>query len=300
MNLVPTRYRAVAVTDVDAGAPLDEESLRARFLGRPAYRRTRYIVVRAGERAAVVGVDKRSEHPLFSEITTVRLLAAPEQTAYLRSPETDVGVPSQLARAAAEGATGIRCVVVQGRHEHVNLIVDPSPVRVHVVEVAPPWPPKLLDQASRVLDLADDLPPVELVPEIIDLADLAAQRPSAHYLLPCRGSGVEIAGAEVSFLDEIPERADWTLIGCTRSRDMHRWFYGEDVPTVQMCPRELTGRRPTPPDAVLLTKCCMREEGIETAGRVVVVPWGASLAEIRDGLVAAIDVAGGTIAAHAT
>ncbi|MGH3321416.1 MAG: DUF7714 family protein [Streptosporangiaceae bacterium] len=302
MNLVPSRYRAVAVTEVDV--PLDEWRLRTHFRGRPAYRRTRYIVVRAGAETALVEVDKHTEGPLFSEITAVRLLARPGETAYVRSPGTDVGVPSQLARAAAEHAPGARCVVVQGRYEHVNVIVDPSPLRVHVVEVAPPGPPKLVDQASRVLDLADDLPPVELVPEVVDLADLARERPSAHYLLPCRGSGVEIEGAEVSFLDQIPQRADWTLVGCARSRAIHRWFYGENVPTVEMCPRELVGRQDIPADAVVLTKCCMREEGIETDGRIVIVPWGASLAEIRDGLAAAVDLAGATAgesaAAHAS
>lgn len=298
MNLVPGRYRSVAATDVDV--PLDERSLREYFLGRPVYRRTRYVVVRAGAETALLEVDKRTEAPLFSEVTAVRLLAGPEETAYVRSPDTDVGVPRQLARAAREHAPQARCVVVEGRYEHISFVLEPSPVRVRVVEVVPPWPPKLVDQASRVLDLADDLPPVELVPETVDLADLARQAPSAHYLLPCRGSGVRIEGAEVSFLDEIPERADWTLVGCARSRDIHRWFYAEDVPDVEMCPRELVVRREAPADEVVLTKCCLLEEHIETDGNLVVVPWGASLAEIGYGLAAAVKAAEGRAAAPAS
>ena len=48
-NLMPSRYREVAVTGVDL--PLVPERLREHFLGREAYRRTRYVVVR-GERAS--------------------------------------------------------------------------------------------------------------------------------------------------------------------------------------------------------------------------------------------------------
>ncbi len=45
-NFVPLRYRGVAVSTVPADVPLDEPSLRAHFLGRDAYRRTRFVVAR--------------------------------------------------------------------------------------------------------------------------------------------------------------------------------------------------------------------------------------------------------------
>lgn len=300
MNLVPTKYRTVAVTATDT--PLGEADLRSHFLGRPAYRATRYIVVRGRAGTALVEVDKRAGSELFSEITAVRLLSGPDETAYLHSAETDVGVPTQLARVAAEHASGATCVVIQGRYEHVSFILDPAPVRLRIAEVAPPWPPKLLDQARRVLEVAEDLPPIELVPEITDLADLARERPATHYLMPCRGSGAQIEGATISFLDEVPPRADWTLIGCARSRQIYRWLYGEDVPAIEMCPHALVrrGRVSGAPDAlgrspapgpVILTKCCLLEEGIKTEGRTVVVPWGSSLAEVRSGLAAAADLA---------
>ena len=86
-------------------------------------------------------------------------------------------MPTQLARAAAGHAPGARCVIVRGRYGHVSFILDPAPIRVRVLEVVPPWPPKLVDQLSRVLDLAEDLPPVELVPDLVDLRDLARPRP---------------------------------------------------------------------------------------------------------------------------
>jgi hypothetical protein len=180
----------------------------------------------------------------------------------------------------------------------------------------PPWPPKLVDQLERVLDLAEDLPPVELVADLVDLTSLARTQPAGHYLFPCRAGsasqagpratsasqpspraeaasppspGAEAAGqaglgaADVSYLDEIPEREPWTLVGCARSRSIHDWFYGGEVPTVDMCPRNLadrTGQTPTP----TLTKCCLLEDRVSSDDGLVVVPWGASLAQIRDGL----------------
>jgi len=277
--------------------PLDEASLRAYFLGRPAYRRTRYIVVRAaapdrpeGTRAtAVIEVAKGSEAPLFSEITSLTLLAGPEQTAFVDDPEVDTGVPSSLARAAASRVPQARCVVVRGRYGHVGFIADPAPIRVRVVEVVPPHPAKLLDQASRVLDLAEDLPPIELVPELTDLGVLAGSRPAGHYLFPCR-AGTASAGDAVSYLDELPPRADWTLVGCARSRAIHDWFYTGEAPVVDMCPRNLArrDRARTGEPAVTLTKCCLLEDEISAADGLVVVPWGASLAQVKQGLARAV------------
>jgi hypothetical protein len=234
-----------------------------------------------------VEVSKESEVPLFSPVVEMSVLARPDETAFVDAPETDTAVPTQLARVAAEQAPGARCVIVRGRYGHVSFILDPAPIRIGVVEVVPPWPPKLADQLSRVLDLADDLPPVELVPHLVDLDALAATRPAEHYLFPCRAGQPTAAerarvAAEVSYLDEIPERAPWTLVGCARSRSIHDWFYGGDVPMVDMCPRRLadecTGSMP------VITKCCLLEDRVAQDAGLVVVPWGASLAQIREGL----------------
>jgi hypothetical protein len=296
-------------------APLDEESLRAHFVGRPAYRRTRYIVARAsgsdgpgtgqdgsdgpgtgqhgtGEprASAVVEVTKHSDVPLFSEITAVTLIARPEETAFVDAPEADTGIPTSLGRVAADRAPGARCVIVRGRYGHVGFIVNPAPVRIRVVEVIPPLPAKLVDQASRVLDLAEDLPPVELVPEFTDLRALARSHPAGHYLFPCR-AGAASADAAVSYLDEIPPRADWTLVGCARSRAIHDWFYEGAAPVVDMCPRNLALRTAAASQLPVLTKCCLLEDRIAVEDGLVVVPWGASLAQVREGLGHAVAVA---------
>lgn len=284
-NLVPRRYRGVSVARVDV--PLTEAGLRDHFLGREAYRRTEYVVARRGEAAAVVHVTKASDDDLFSPIVSVEVLAGADETGYVVAPDVDTGVPTQLCRTAFERAPGARCVVVQGRYEHVNFILDLAPVPVRVVEVVPPEPPKLLDQVRRVLEMAEDLPPVDLRPEIVDIVERAGTRPSTRYLFPCRGSGAAPPGAEVAYLDERPPRAEWVLVGCERSRQIHRHVYGDEPPSVELCPRELAG----PTDEFTLTKCCLLEDRIERDGRTVIVPWGASLAEVREGLGLLISVA---------
>ena len=190
MNLVPAQYREVSVTEVPV--PLEEGALRGYLAGRPVYRRTRYVIARNGDACMVAEVSKESEQPLFSPVTSVTVLARADETTMVDAPDIDTAVPTQLARAAAGHAPGARCVIVRGLYGHVSFILDPAPVRVRVLEVVPPWPPKLVDQLSRVLDLAEDLPPVELVPELVDLRDLAARRPAARYLFPCRaGQGTQ-------------------------------------------------------------------------------------------------------------
>lgn len=282
-NLVPGRDRAVAVASVDV--PLTERALRDRFLGREAYRRTAFIVCRRDREAAVLRVEKASDDALMAPIVGAVLLAGPEETAVVRDPGVDTGVPTQLARVAARDAPGVRCVVVHGRYEHVSFILDPDPVPLRVVEVVPPHPPKLLDQAQRVLQVAEDLPPVDLRAVTVDLVELARTRPAPRYLFPCRGSGAAPEGAEVRYLDERPPREDWVLVGCARSRQLHRWFYGDEPPSVEMCPRELLASGDVAPSEVpTLTKCCLREFDVEPAEDAVVVPWGATLEEVHEGL----------------
>lgn len=278
-NLVPRRYRDVSVTDLDR--PLDAASLGGALLGREAYRRTRFIVARHGGETAVVRIARLDPEPLFSPITAVEVLALPAECARLRLPEVDTAVPSALAAAAAEHAPGARCVVVHGRYEHVSFILEPRPLRITVVEMVPPEPPKLLDQARRVLDVGDDLPPIELVPHLVDLRELGAagaEGDGRDRLLPCRGSGVVVEGAGVAYLDERPPGRDWLLLGCERSREIHRWFYGTEADCRDICPRRLPLPSPT------LTKCCLLEEHVEVDEGRVTVPWGASLELVHAGL----------------
>ena len=276
MNRRPAAYREVSVGQVDF--PLTPQNLTGHFLGRECYRRTRYVVVRNSEGTALVAIEPADPEPLFSPAAAVAVLALPAETVDVRRPELDVGVPSQLATVAVEHP-GARAVVVEGRYAHVGFLLDPDPLRVRVREVVPPHPAKLLDQAQRVLDVAEDLPPIVLEPELIAFDSLIGDE--RVVLLPCRGAGIHLEGRETHYLDERPPSRDWALLGCTRSRQIHRWFYGRNAPGADTCPRTLA-----PTTGPLLTKCCLLEGGVEVDGDVAVVPWGATLAQVRDALVA--------------
>lgn len=285
-NFVLGAYRGVSVTEVDC--PLDEEALRKHFLGLPAYRRTRFVVVRSTasrghEETALLAVEKESTDPVFSPITAVDLVAGPDECVLLRLPAVDCGVPTALARAAVDHAPGVRAVIVEGRYGHVNFIVNPEPLQITVLEVTPPHPAKLHDQVHRLLDVLDDLPPIDLRLAPVDFSDMAAQEPAAAYLLPCRGGGVDVPGARTAYLDQHPERDDWVLLGCERSQQIHTQFYGEPAPQVDFCPR-MRARDETTGDGAILGKCCLLEEAhVREDGRVI-VPWGASLSQIAEGL----------------
>jgi hypothetical protein len=285
MTTIPDRYREVSVTDVDV--PLEADLLRALLMSRPVYRRTTYVVVRHAGLAALVEVDKQPSDELFWEVLDVRLLARPDETAWVVRPDLDPGIPSDLARAAAD-VPGARCVVLEGRYGHISFVLDSTPLRLHVLDVVPPEPAKLVDQVRRVLDTAEDLPGVLPVPEVVDLTALVPAGTTGDVLLPCRGGGMEVEGTTVHYLDEVPPHQDWTLLGCARSRAIHQALYDADVPQVDTCPRVLARDVELAPGEVLLTKCCLLEEHVETDGRVVVVPWGASFGHLREALEIAV------------
>lgn len=278
-NLVPLPYRRVSFQVADF--PLTEQGLTT-IVGREAYRHTDFIVFRTGGAVAVAAVEKASREPLFAPITGATWLSSPERTHLVVDRSVDTGLPSALAARAAELGLGpAETLVVLGRYEHVNFIAHPDPAVVRVVEVAPPEPPKLWDLVERVLATA---PLAATRPELerIDLRELAAAAGPGPggYLFPCRSSGFEALDAPVHFLDERPPRADWTLVGCERSRQIHLHLYGDVPPSAEICPRRLAGARSEP----TLLKCCLLEQGIEREGQVVVVPWGATLEDVGAGL----------------
>ncbi len=313
VNIYPDKYRGVSVTTV--GGALDLESLRAYFVGKQAYFKTRYAVVSGTEggvpATAIVRIhtaatpstgavrgglsgEGEGEGELFLPILDVTMLATADETVVVDDPEIDTGVPSELARAARERAPGSRAVVVHGRYEHISFIIDAQPLQVLVREVIPPEPAKLVDQAARVLAVREDLPPIELIPDVVDLREVAAAHPAAHYLLPCRGSGFVPQQSEqgaagnikIEFLDEHPAEGDWLMLGCTRSQQIHGAFYDRDAPQVSFCPLE----RPASP-LLTLTKCCLQDDDIVRGDHSVSVPWGSSLERVSEALEALVALA---------
>lgn len=284
-NLIPLPYRRVSVQRVSI--PLDKPSIRSYLLGKEAYRRTDYIVLRGEAGQAVARVEKISTEPLFSPITAVEVLALPDTCVWVEDPDVDTGNPSAMAaKARSLGLDARATLIVEGLYGHVNFLHHPEPLTIRVLEVVPPEPPKLVAMAHKVLSYAGSgagseraWPPIVLEPELIDLAAMAREQPAAAYLFPCRASGL-VGPGPTCYLDEHPPRQDWLLIGCERSRQIHRHFYGDEPPGIEMCPRCLL----QPADQPTLLKCCLLETEIEVSDHTVVVPWGADLSHVEQGL----------------
>ncbi|MGZ8217371.1 DUF7714 family protein [Methylomagnum sp.] len=279
-NFVPLPYRRVSYQPYDGA--MAAAAIEAYLLAREVYRRTDLVILHSPTgQHAVAAVQRAGSESLFTRVEAVEILALPEQCVFLHSPATDPANPSALAKLAHEhGVDSNRTAIVQGAFDHINLIHRPDPFVLRVVEVSPPDPPKLYQMAEHVLSYAD-LPAIRLELERIDIRELCySVRPEA-YLVPCRSGGLDDLGAPVHFLDERPpERQPWTLIGCERSLQFHRHYYGDEPPRVEMCPRRLTAAS----DCPTLLKCCLLEFDIERDGHTVVVPWGADLALVERAL----------------
>lgn len=277
-NFVPLPYRRVAVREV--AFPLTERALRENLLAREAYRRTEFIILRHGDQRAIARIQRANQDDLFSLISSVELFAPPEECVWVDDPSVDVGNPSALAaKAQALKVDANRTLIVHGKYEHVNFIYHPAPTVIRVVDVIPPEPAKLWTMAQQVLTFVDDLPPLELQYTPIDLIALAREHPAPAYLFPCQASQVNV-GSPVYFLDTRPAWRSWTMIGCERSAQFHRHFYGREPNQVDYCPRHRT----VADDDLILTKCCLLETTVECEGNRALVPWGATMRHVEEGL----------------
>lgn len=274
-------YRGLSVQHVDQ-VP-EPDFMREYLMGREVYRRTDYLALIHDGSVGLAAVARKDSGELFEPVVDVEVWSGPDRTMLVEDPAVDVGNATALARAASRhGRPGVSGYVVKGMFEHINFIWEPDPIPILVTEVTPPEPPKLLCQAQQVVDFDEDLPPVELVLDAVTFPDLAATAPTGSYLLPCRGAGTEITG-DMSYLDTRPAvRENWVLIGCERSMQFHRHFYGDEPPQVDICPRKRVEE--ADPDGRWLVKCCMLERGMEFSGNRAVVPWGANLDEVRRAL----------------
>ena len=269
-------YRGLSVQEVDV--PLTEEAILGYLDGREVYRRTDFLALRHGGATALVEVRKASLEPLFSPVVAARVISGPDDTAWVERPEVDVGNATALAGAAVPGAA---TTVVLGRFEHVNFMHRPAPIPVRVTEVVPPEPAKLLAQAEQAVEFDEDLPPVEL---ILDAVEVEAD-----------GGGTSRAGlpAAVPGLGRRPRGRAGVLpghpTGRARRLAAHRLRALAAVPPALLRRRARAGR-PVPAQPLasaagkVLTKCCLIERGLEVDGDTAVVPWGANLDEVREGL----------------
>ncbi|MEE2876483.1 MAG: hypothetical protein VX822_01700 [Candidatus Neomarinimicrobiota bacterium] len=276
---MPESYRKVSVQPY-VGA-MTEDEIGKHLLGKDAYRRTEYIILEQSGNCSIAMISRPDNESLFSPIEEISLVALPTTCVLTEDSKVDTANNTALAAKAKELGLGKEStLVVRGQNDHVNFIHHPNPVRLRVVEVVPPSPPKLLHMVQHVLTYAD-LPAIEIDAHQIDLRDLAGKAENAEaFLVPCRSSGLNFE-VPTYFLDEHPNRHNWTLLGCERSCQIHEHFYGDRPTCVEICPRVLTSDN----GAFQVIKCCLLEEHFEMDGHRAVVPWGANLRQVEHALV---------------
>ena len=168
-NTITRPYRGLSVQEVDT--PLTPAAIGALLRSREIYRRTAYLVLRQRRRdRAGRGPPGRSRAAVLPGGRAARAVrpGAPQPGSPTRRPTW--ATPPRWPRVASEHQRdGMLAYVIQGKFEHVNFIWRPAPVQIRVTEVVPPHPPKLLAMAEQVVGYDEDLPPVELILDAVDL-----------------------------------------------------------------------------------------------------------------------------------
>ena len=274
-NFIARPYRGVSVQDVETLE--DERAARARArAARVSADRVhrRDLRRRAGARAG--RARGRGRHP------GRRARRADPRAARTRSRSSTTSRSTPATRRSWRGsAKDRRVTVVQGRFQHVNFIYEPAPLRIRVLEVVPPHPPKLLEMAQAVLDFDEDLPPVALDFEAIDMRELARGHPADHYLFPCR-----CAGLDLDARGRLPRRRP----AARRRLDAGRLRALAPDPRGALRRRPARARRLLPAadaaerraDAAQVLPARARDRAGGQPARQC--PWGASLEEVREAL----------------
>jgi hypothetical protein len=267
----PDHCKDVSLRNVDFS--LGEESIASNIGGKKAYTRTDFMILKHGDEVAVIKVRKEKGKDLFRPISSHEIVSLPQDTLFIRDESIDVLNPSQMARVAR--ANSGKTVVVSGMFNHVSFLQEEDILDLYVVDVVPPSPSKLSVLVERAFSTGlIDLP---IVPHFqdIDLNQLEKRVGTEAVMFPCRASGLD-SERKVYFLDETPDVGDKvTLIGCDLSRRIFSSVYRRDVPSLDMCPRNLA-----PMEGKTLVKCCSVKEGFVIDGEMASVPWGATVLDV--------------------
>ena len=253
--------------------PLTAKNITNHIVGKNAYTRTDFMILRHGEETAVIKVSKNSGKDLFRPISGHEIVSLPEATVFIRDERIDVLNMSHMARAASKHLG--KTVVVSGMFNHVSFMQEENLLDLFVVDVVPPSPSKLSVLVERAFSTG--LVELPIVPHYqdIDLNELEKQVTTKKVMFPCRASGLE-STKDVFFLDETPDiEGEVTLIGCDLSRRIFHSVYKKDVDIIDMCPRNLA-----PMNGKTLVKCCNVKEGFEISGDLASVPWGATVLDV--------------------
>jgi hypothetical protein len=264
----------IAIHEVDF--PLTEKDISLNVMGWEVYVRAEYLVLRNDKDHAVVRVCKEGTDGLLRKVVSTEVISLPEDTVFIRDPETDVlNLP---ALALVQERYPSKTVIIEGMFSHIGFVSGLTPMRLRVIDNIPPEPSKLRVLVDTALSSGFVRHPI--IPEYtdIDLADKIEYVNTEAVMFPCRVSGLT-ASIPYYFLDAAPDvKHDVTLIGCSLSERIYRTVYGKKVPLINVCPADSV------PDEGIKTivKCCKIKEGHVIEGNTAKVPWGATVPEIAD------------------
>jgi hypothetical protein len=285
--MIPDHCKDVSLRDVDFD--LTPENIATHVKGKRAYTRTDHMVLRNGKQLAVIEVTKKGGKELFRDIIAHRVISLPEDTVWLEDPELDILNPSELAKVAA--ANPGRTVVIEGVFNHITFVHELKALRLRVVDNVPPYPSKLSVLVSKALASGFvDLPIVTEV-EDVDLNDYVGNVGTEAVMFPCKASGLR-SDRKVFFLDDTPELdVECTLIGCHLSRRIFNSHYRRDVEAfINVCPWDLAPKDDVP----TIVKCCKIKNGHRLEGNMAIVPWGATIRETAEAIIALFESLGVT------
>ncbi len=286
-TMLPDHCKDVSIREVDFS--LTEENIAKHIVDKKAYTRTDHMVLRHGDRSAVIRVTKAPGKELFRPIIEHEILSMPEDTVYVEDESIDILNPAAMVALASEHPG--KTVVVQGIFNHVSFVeAGMRPLRLRVLDTVPPYPSKMSVLVERAIASGYVDLPILQENEDIDLNDHEPEVTTPSVMFPCKASGLH-SERKVYFLDETPKmEEDVTLIGCDLSQRIFRSVYRRDVDLINVCPWDLI-----PDDDVpTIVKCCKIKNGHRIDGTVAVVPWGATIPEVAEAIVALFESLGET------
>lgn len=281
-TMIPKHCKDVSLRTVDF--PLTPTNIGEAIKGKKAYTRTRYYILRNKNDFAVISVEKENGNELFRNIKSFQILSLPDETVFVEDRTIDVINRTQMAQLSQKYKG--KLVVVQGMFNHVSFVKDEALIRINVIDTVPPRPSKLSVMVEKIISMGLIDAPIVANHIEIDLESVASTVKTKGVIFPCKASGIS-CDKVVYFLDEAPEiSVESTLVGCDLSRRIFKSLYKREAGFIDICPRNYV----RPDGSLALVKCCKVKSGYELRNHVAAVPWGTTIEEVKDALLALLKV----------
>jgi hypothetical protein len=265
----------------DVDFELTRETVQSMLIGQKVYHKTNYLVLRHKDGAYAVVKVHGSGYGMFKTVESVEVISLPEETSFVKDPKADAFNHNSLSEAAKEADS--RVVVLETEFDHITFVVKEDPITIHLVDVVPPYPSKLLVLAERALTQMTLSRPIKIVPRLVDITKLVQ---ADEIVYPCRATEMG-EHSHAKFLHERPEMGDEAVVvGCDISRKIFLSEYKRKPKLVNICPKNFIDSLEGPK----LIKCCLVEGKVEMEGDLAIVPWGVKVEEIREAFRRLIDL----------